>query len=402
MISPEEARRRILSALSPLPSELIATSDGLSRVLAAPVTAQRTQPPADLSAMDGYAMRAEDASVVPKTLSVLGECRAGAEVGDPLQPGEAVRIFTGAPLPEGADSVVIQEATETLPGAVRILQAPEPGRHIRHAGLDFRQGETLLEPGTRLAPRHLALAAAADCCEIVVHRRPRIGLLATGDELVRPGEPYGPGQIIDAITPSLTAFVAVRGGIACDLGIAADDSISLQTLAKAAVDMDMLVTIGGASAGDYDLVKSALGDSGLALDFWKVAMKPGKPLIFGRIGATPMLGLPGNPVSALVTALLFLGPAIDRLQGAAPRLPARMTATLTKDLESNGPRQEYMRANLDRVDCSPHVTPHSLQDSSMLAAFARSDVLLVRPPHDPPRTVGQTVEILLLEAATGA
>lgn len=402
MISPDDARRRILSALSPLPAERIAAAEGLGRVLAEAITAGRTQPPADLSAMDGYAVRAADAAAVPAVLNLAGESRAGARRRGALRPGEAMRIFTGAPLPAGADSIVIQENTEALPGSVRILQAPEPGRHIRCAGLDFHEGEALLAAGTRLGPRHLALTASANRTRIAVHRRPRIGLLATGDELIRPGALHGPGQIIDAVTPSLGAFVTACGGIACDLGIAADDAVSLQTLAKSAAHMDMLVTIGGASVGDYDLVKSALGESGLALDFWKVAMKPGKPLIFGRLGTTPMLGLPGNPVSALVTALLFLVPAIDRLQGAAPRLPVRMMATLTKDLKSNGPREDYMRANLERTEAGPRVTPHSVQDSSMLAVFARSDALLVRPPHDTPRTAGEAVEVLLLEGATGA
>ncbi len=404
MLSVDEARRRILDAMTPTAPECVMLTQAAGRVLAAPVTARRTQPPADLSAMDGYAVRAADVAEVPVELRLVGEAPAGGAYAGRLAAGEAVRIFTGAPVPAGADTIIIQEDTERpAPDRVRILAASTVGRHIRRTGIDFKAGDTLLASGTRLAARHIMLAAAADAPWLTVHRRPQVALLATGDELVRPGEGGDAQAIVQSITPALAAFVTDRGAVATDLGIARDNRESLHRLIAGAAGTDLLITVGGASVGDYDLVRSGLEEIGLELDFWKIAQKPGKPLLFGRLGETPMIGLPGNPVSAMVCALLYVGPAVDRLGGGVPRLPLKLMGRCAQDLPANGPREAFLRAEISgEVDGIPLFSVQGLQDSSLQSGLVRADVFLHRPANAPALKAGEAVGALLLDPQPGA
>ncbi|MFC4173582.1 gephyrin-like molybdotransferase Glp [Microvirga sp. GCM10011540] len=409
LISVEEALRRVLAGISaPTEVERAALIDCAGRTLAAGVVALRDQPPFPASAMDGYAVRADDIARFPVTLDVIGTSAAGNRFPGTVGPSQAVRIFTGAPLPDGADSVVIQENTERADGRVTVTEASAPHRHIRAAGLDFKEGDRLLEAGTRLDSRHIALAAAMGHGELPVRRRPRVAILATGDELVRAGEPAGPDQITASSLPATALMVEKAGGEALDLGIARDTLDSLEERIQAALDAraDILVTLGGASVGEHDLVQKALARHGMDLGFWRVALRPGKPLMHGRLGSTLLLGLPGNPVSSLVCAILFLVPAIralagDPLAGADPT----ESALLGSDLPANGDRQDYMRASLSvhEVDFrgSPLgltvARPHSTQDSSMLGILTRSDALLVRAPHAPEARAGEPCRIVRLD-----
>lgn len=403
MISVEEARDRILAAFAPLPAELVSLERALGRVLAETVTARVTQPPQAVSAMDGYAVRAAEVAQVPARLRVVGAAPAGGAYGGSLGPGEAVRIFTGGPLPDGADAIVIQEDTrsgEDAEGAwVEVTESVSEGRYVRPAGLDFRLGDPGPQAGRRLGVRDLALAAAMNHPWLSVRRRPRVAVLATGDEVVMPGEPLGPQQIVSSNGLALCAFVEACGGEAVNLGIARDDRDSLLRLAAGAGGTDLLVTTGGASVGEHDLIRSVLGEQGLELDFWKIAMRPGKPLLFGRLRETPLLGLPGNPVSSLVCALVFLRPLLARLQGLDPD-EDRVTARLEDGLPENDRRQDYLRARLSRQpDGSLTARAFERQDSSMLATLAQADGLLVRPPHAPPAAAGDAVEVIPLDAA---
>ncbi len=400
MIPVEEALQRILAGVEPTPSEWISVRHACGRVLAEPVVSRRTNPPFDVSAMDGYAVRAEDLARPPTELDVAGESAAGhAPEGLSVAKGLAIRIFTGARMPSGADAVVMQEDVEVLrPGRIRVGTACRAGAFIRRRGLDVEQGRTILEPGALLAPRHVAIAAGVDCPWVRVHRRPRVAILATGDELGRPGEPLSPEQIVASSTYGLQAHVEAWGGEAVDLGIAPDDRAGLLAAARGALGVDMLVTTGGASVGDHDLIRSVLGDDGLKLDFWKVAMRPGKPLIFGHLRGTPFLGLPGNPVSSLVCAWLFLRPALQRMRGRTDtRAPIR-TARAGAPLPANDARQDYLRVRLGESELGLVATPFLEQDSSMLHLLARSDGLLIRPPHAPAAAEGDAVEVLVFEA----
>jgi molybdopterin molybdotransferase len=397
MISVEEARARLLAPLRPLGAEQVALTDALGRVLAEDVAARRTQPPWDVSAMDGYAVRAADVARVPARLSVVGAVPAGQAYAGTVGRGEAVRIFTGAPMPRGADTVVIQEDTERQGDMVEIREAAPMGHYVRPAGLDFREGEVCLRRGERLNPRDVGLAAAMNRPWLLVHRRPRVAILPTGDEVVMPGDPVGPNQIVSSNGLALAAFVTEAGGIPVQLAIAPDNADALQCLADAAVGADFLVTTGGASVGDHDLVREALGASGLALDFWTIAMRPGKPLMVGRYRETPMMGLPGNPVSSLVCAFLFLKPAIERLMGLAAAAAPPLRARLAVPLAANDRRQDYLRSRLlRRADGTLEAHPFERQDSSMMSLLVQSDCLVVRPPHAPPAKAGDEVEILLL------
>ncbi len=396
MLSVDQALARILAALAPLPAEQVGVADGLGRVLAEDVAARRTQPPAAVSAMDGYAVRAADVAKVPATLKVIGQAPAGDAFAGTVGAGEAVRIFTGGPVPEGADAIVIQEHTKAGDGAVQVLETVQKGQFVRPAGLDFHAGDVHLKAGRVLSARDVGLAAAMNVPWLMVRRRPRIAILATGDEIVMPGDPIGPSQIFSSNSIALAAAVRVFGGEPVMLGIAPDDREALATMAAGAAGADLLLTSGGASVGDHDLVQSVLGEIGFALDFWKIAMRPGKPLIFGRVGDTPVLGLPGNPVSALVCAMVFLRPALCRLLGAietgpAPRLAARLAAPLAE----NDERQDYLRAKLSNdAQVGLMATPFSRQDSSMLAMLAAADCLIVRPPHAPALDKGAVVDVL--------
>ena len=315
MISVEEALARLLAPLEALPPEQVGIAEGIGRVLAEDLGARRTQPPFAVSAMDGYAVRADDLGHIPVSLRIVAEIPAGAGFGGTLGPGEAARIFTGAPLPDGADTIVIQEDTERSGDRVEVREGAARGRYVRRAGLDFAEGDVLLHAGRRLTPRDIGLAAAMNRPWLFVHRRPRVGVLSTGDEIVMPGDPIGPHQIVSSNALALAAFVTACGGVPILVGNAPDDPDALRRFAAAARGVDLLVSTGGVSVGEHDLVRGVLSEDGLDIDFWEIAMRPGKPLMVGRYRGAPMLGLPGNPVSTLVCSLLFLKPALDRLSG---------------------------------------------------------------------------------------
>ena len=395
MISVEEALSRLLAPLEPLPPEQISIVEGLGRVLAEDVAARRTQPPFAVSAMDGYAVRAEDVVTTPAELRIVAEVPAGAGFGGHVGAGEAARIFTGAPLPAGTDTIVIQEDAERQGDRVRVVEGASRGRYVRHEGLDFGEGEVLLRAGRQLTARDIGLLAAMNRPWLFVHRRPRIGILSTGDEIVMPGDPIGPHQIVSSNSLALAAFVAACGGIPVSAGNAPDDPEALRRIAAATSGVDLLVTTGGASVGDHDLVRDALATDGLELDFWQIAMRPGKPLMVGRYRGTPMVGLPGNPVSTLVCALLFLKPAFELLSGAVPAAEAEPTARLATPLAKNDRRQDYLRSRLARgSDGILEVFPFEVQDSSMMRLLATADCLVVRPPHAPALTAGAMVPIV--------
>jgi molybdopterin molybdotransferase len=395
VISVEEALTRLLAPLAPLPPEQISLADGLGRVLAEDLAARRTQPPFAASAMDGYAVRAEDLAHIPVTLRIVAEVPAGAGFGGHVGPGEAARIFTGAPLPQGTDTIVIQEDTAREGDRVTIREGAPRGRYVRREGLDFRAGESLLHAGRRLSARDVGLIAAMNRPWLFVHRRPRVAVLSTGDEIVMPGDPIGPHQIVSSNSLALCAFVAACGGIPVAVGNAPDDPEALRRLAAAASGVDLLVTTGGVSVGEHDIVREALAADGFELGFWQIAMRPGKPLMVGRYRGTPMLGLPGNPVSTMVCALLFLKPAIERLSGLAAPPQAPETARAGAALAHNDRRQDYLRARLARAaDGVLEAVPFEAQDSSMMRLHAAADCLIVRPPHAPPAPKGALVPIL--------
>jgi molybdopterin molybdotransferase len=398
MLSVEEAVQRIERAFSPLGAELVSLDQALGRVLAEPLEARLTQPPADVSAMDGYAVRAADVETLPASLKITQRIAAGQPPIAPVGAGEAARIFTGAQVPPGADTVVIQENCDEADGAVTVREGKRTlGQHIRKAGLDFAAGDIALHSGRRLTARDVSLAAAMNRPWLKVTRRPRIALLSTGDELVNPGDPVGPAQIIGSNGIGLAALVRAFGGEPVNLGIARDTLEDLDRAIEAALGFDMLVTSGGASVGEHDLVQTALTNRGMQLDFWKIAMRPGKPLMFGTLDTLHVLGLPGNPVSTIVTALLFLRPAIDRMLGLSGVEPSRDVALLGKDMPANDTRQDYVRARLvTNADGQRVATPFLPQDSSMLSLIARADCLIVRKPQAPAAKAGDTIDIIPL------
>jgi len=390
MISVEEALAHLFDLLAPLPVEEVALAEAANRVLARPVTARRDQPPFAASAMDGYAMRAADAQPGAR-LRVVGEAAAGRGASSRVEPGVAMRIFTGAPLPPGADRVVIQEDVCREGDRIVLGDRLDKGPHVRPAGADFTAGHTLSAP-RRLRPADLALAAAMNVARLPVHRRPDVALIATGDELVMPGEEPGPDQIIASNAFGLRAMVEAEGGIARLLPIARDTEASLETVLGLAEGADLIVTIGGASVGDYDLVGPVAARLGMDQAFYKVAMRPGKPLMAGRLGKAAMLGLPGNPVSALICGHVFLLPVLRALQGLPAAAAPRRRGLLGCDLPENGPREHYMRARL-----SPEgLVPFDSQDSALLTVLAEAQALLIRPAGDGPRTAGESVEYLPL------
>ncbi len=401
MISVAEALERVTNSLRPVASEVIPVQMGLGRVLAVDIESNLTYPPSDISAMDGYAVIASDTSDVPTTLHQVGIAQAGSGFAGTVKSGETVRIFTGAPMPHGSDAVVIQENTQRDGEMITISSGVAKDTFVRPQGMDIKEGQTLHKAGHRLSARDLGLIASANHANITVHKKPKIAYLATGDELVMPGESIGPDQIISSNSISIDASIRAFGGEPMSLGIARDNADSLRAALSRLQGADMLVTIGGASVGDYDLVQSVLGEKGLRLDFYKVAMRPGKPLIFGDFGGVPMLGLPGNPVSTSVTSLLFLKPAIDALSGMPRGEIAMTTATLGTDLPENDRRQDYIRATLSRNESGHLIAmPYGRQDSAMMSLLAGSDCLIVRPPHVPFSRQGSEVDVIQLRVAT--
>jgi molybdopterin molybdotransferase len=390
LISVTEAFQRIHSGLSRLGVERVPISEAHGRVLAADLGAKQTQPPFDASAMDGYAVRAADVAALPATLALVGESAAGARFDGTVGPGQAVRIFTGAPVPEGADTIVIQEDTEEDDGRVVVKEAT-PGRHIRPRGQDFKEGDVLLKDGTRLGARGLILAAAMNYADLLVYRRPKVAILSTGDEIVPPGGANGPDQIVASVSYGLAALVETYGGIAIDLGIAPDDEDALVDAISRGADADILVTIGGASVGERDLMKTALARAGMQLDFAGVAMRPGKPVFHGRLGDQRVLGLPGNPVSAFICCVIFLRAMLGSLLGE-DRAVVPHQAILDTALLANGPRQHYQRATSTYSDDGTrHVALLSSQDSSLMASLAKADCLIVQPPRHPGLAEGTKV-----------
>ncbi|WP_298281761.1 gephyrin-like molybdotransferase Glp [Acidocella sp.] len=397
MISVEDARGRILAGITPVGAETVALAQGLGRVLAAPVLARVNQPPCDVSAMDGYALRAVDAAPGAR-LRLIGEAPAGRPFGGFVGAREAVQVFTGSVIPDGADAVIVQEDVDLETGFVCPRDGAMTGRHIRLKAQDFAEGAELLARGRQLDARALGLAAAANAPWLCVHRRPRVAILCTGDEISLPGERLAAGGIVNSNATLLSAFVVAHGGEPVVLPMARDDMDAIAEAADAARGADLLVTSGGASVGAHDLVQSGLAARGFALDFWKVAMRPGKPLIFGRVGALPVLGLPGNPVSAYVCALLFLAPLLTALagRGAAAGLPRLEGASLGAPLKPNDQRADFMRASLTETGGVEVVTPYGYQDSSQLRVLAGAEALIYRPPFAPACLPGARVEIIRL------
>ena len=393
----EEALRRILDGVQPLEAEDVPLSEATGRILAAPLAANRDMPPFDASSMDGYAVRAEDVRQAPVALKVIAEAAAGHGANVEVGPGEAVRIFTGSPLPKGADCIIIQENTERDGDVVRVLQPGVAGRFIRERGMDYHAGETLLHPGARLGARQINLAASLNCPTLPVRRRPRVAILASGDELVPPGEEPGPDQIIASNSFGLAAFVQRHGGEPVDLGLQPDDVRSIADAMQRGARADVLVTIGGASVGDHDHVGDAFELLGIRRDFWKIAMRPGKPLLFARRGQQRILGLPGNPVSALVCAFIFLRPLMAALLGA-DMTPQRLPAILGADVPENDERQDNLRVRLQRQEDGTLIAlPFSRQDSAMLRYLTEADALLIRPPFAPALEKGTPVEVLRID-----
>ncbi|MEE2525698.1 gephyrin-like molybdotransferase Glp [Hyphobacterium sp. HN65] len=394
MISLDDALQFIRSETRPLSVERVATMESVGRIVAKPVAAARTQPPFAASAMDGYAVRAQDLDGDGSELLVRGESAAGHASERLLQAGECQRISTGAPLPDGSDQIVIQENAKRQGDRLTTTDTPHPGRHIRRAGIDFTAGDTLLSPGNRITPRSLSLIVSAGVDTVDVYRRPQTGLLSTGDELVEPGASTRPDQIVNSLGPGLGALIRHWGGEPDYLGIARDDPGQVRSRLAAASGLDLLVTIGGASVGDHDHLRRVFADMGGELVFEKIAIKPGKPTWFGRLGGTHVLGLPGNPVSAMVMARLCLKPLMDGLLGQSADLPF-LTARLSADLPANGPRENMIRAGLEAR--TGEIQPVSNQDSSALSALVVANALIRRPANAPAASAGDAVEYLPLD-----
>jgi len=399
LLSVEDALGHVLDGVVPPVTEEVSLNEAAGRVLAQDVSARRTQPPFPASAMDGYAVRAEDA-VAGARLALVGEAAAGHLFPGTLQAGQAVRIFTGGAVPPGADAVVIQENVDREDSHVVVRETARAHQHVRAAGLDFRTGDTLLESGRRLTPRAVALAASMGHARLTVARKPRVAILATGDELVPAGTEPGPGQIVMSNFYAIAGVVTAEGGEVIDLGIERDDTERLRARARAAIEAgaDVLVTSGGASVGERDLVRAALQAEGMALAFWRVAMRPGRPALFGRLHNMRVLGLPGNPASSHLCAWLFLRPLLRALQGRPDTGHVTEEAVLGADLGQNDWRQDYIRARLSFPEGGPTVaTPFGKQDSSMLKLLAEADCVIVRPPEEAVRVAGEPCRIMRFE-----
>ncbi|MGN6286010.1 MAG: molybdopterin molybdotransferase MoeA [Afipia sp.] len=399
-----DALAAVLADVQPLPEEAVALDEAFHRTLARDVAALRTQPPAAMSAMDGYAVRTADATPGAR-LKVIGEVAAGRPFDGTLKAGQAARIFTGGVIPAGADAIVIQEDTARDGDAVVINDAAKQNAHIRVAGLDFREGQVLLKQGTQLTDRDLSLAAAMNHPRLPVHRRPRVAVLATGDELVMPGTTPGPGQIVYSNGFAIRALARSEGADVVDLGIAHDTIDATTEAIRRGRDSgaDVLITTGGASVGDHDVVQRALQAEGVEMAFWKVALRPGKPMMHGRLprgtGAMRVIGLPGNPTSSYICAFLFMVPLLRALAGRSDIHHTLETATLGNDLRANDPRQDYLRARIEtKPDGSVVAFTVNHQDSSLLVNLATARALIIRPPHAPAARAGDPCPILRLPA----
>ncbi|MCB1364045.1 MAG: molybdopterin molybdotransferase MoeA [Rhodobacteraceae bacterium] len=388
MITVSEARSRLFDLISPVPAEDVPLIGAAGRVLARDVVARRDQPPFSASSMDGYALKAVEVEA-HAMFRIVGESAAGHRFAGSVGPGQAVRIFTGAPMPEGADFVVMQENVERKGDVITLADAPGTKDNVRRAGVDFTSGATVDAPRV-LRPEDIALLAAMNIASVPVARKPVVALISTGDELVMPGDDPGPDQIIASNTFGLKAMLDNLGAEARMLPIAQDTEASLRTAFALAEGADMVVTIGGASVGDHDLVGRVAGDLGLERSFYKILMQPGKPLMAGRLGGAAMVGLPGNPVSAMVCGYIFLAPMIRAMLGLGKAQPRLHQGVLAAAIGPNGPREHYLRARID----GGKVAAFDNQDSSLLSVLAQADALLVRPPDDPAREAGETVSYL--------
>ncbi|MFZ0195387.1 MAG: gephyrin-like molybdotransferase Glp [Pseudolabrys sp.] len=393
-----EALQRVLADARALPAETVKLNDAFGRVLTENVIALRTQPPAAVSAMDGYAVRAVDVATTPVTLKVIGEVAAGRPFAGQIGQGQAARIFTGGVMPTGSDTVVIQELTTRTGDSVTIQKPTAKNRNVRAQGIDFARDQVLLRKGRRLTDRDLMLAAAMNHSGLRVHRRPKVAVLGTGDELVPPGSTPGPGEIVYSNGFALSALAHDEGAEVHDLGIARDRVEDIVAAVRRARESsaDILVTTGGASVGEHDLVQRALAAEGLNLSFWRVALRPGRPVMHGRLGGMQVLGLPGNPVSSFVCAFLFLVPLIRCLAGRQDVEQMPEPARLGSDLPVNDERADYLRATLTPGVEGLIATPLPDQDSSLMAALAKADCLLIRPPYAPAAPAGSDCVILKL------
>ena len=399
MLTVEDALSRILDGVSVIgQSEAVGLAEASGRVLSGSLHARLTQPPFDASAMDGYAVRRSCVVRLPATLRVVGEAAAGHGFGGRIEAGEAVRIFTGAPIPSGADAIVIQENTQRDGDLLSVREGVPDAAHIRPAGGDFREGQELIEAGSRLGARSILLAAAMGYGEVPVVSRPKVAILSTGDELVAPGTMPGPDQIVASNAYGIAAMVEAFGGEPLILGIARDTAESLEDKISQAGGADILVTIGGASVGDHDLVSSTLQARGMALDFWKIAMRPGKPLLFGRLDGLRVIGVPGNPVSSMICCRVFVVPLISAMLGASDGSLQAKPAVLGAALEKNGPRHHFMRGRyvLDQAGREVVVSAEN-QDSSLIGVLARADCLIVREAHAAAAKAGDAVRVLSLD-----
>ncbi|MEM7068186.1 MAG: gephyrin-like molybdotransferase Glp [Pseudomonadota bacterium] len=404
LIPAEDALQIVLADVSALEAETVDLKGANNRILASDLSALRTQPPFDASAMDGYAVRQVDIANLPATLKLIGQSRAGEQYLGNLGSGEAVRIFTGAVVPNGADSIIIQENTEASGESVTVLQGVEKGRFIRKAGLDFKEGEVLLKAGDMLTSSRLALAASMNHAKVPVVRKPTVALLSTGDELVMPGHATGPGQIIASNTFGLAASIENTGGRLIDLGLVADTSEALKNTFGSAIEQgaDVIVTTGGASVGDHDLVLPSAKALGFEFEITKIAMRPGKPFLFGKLKMAErtiyLTGLAGNPVSSLVAYNVFVRPLIQTLGGGRGDAIAMQQAILGRDLPENDERAEFMRAVLAKSENGKLIaTPFTSQDSSMLANLVRANCLLYRPVNAPTAKAGDPCQIVPIE-----
>lgn len=398
LLAVDEALARILAAAHSVGAEDVPLTAARARVLSGDVVARLTQPPFNASAMDGYAVRASDVASLPAQVRLIGESAAGHAFAGSIGPGEAVRIFTGAPVPQGADAIVIQENVRAEGSVIEVVEGRPDPEHIRRRGGDFAQGDIVLKAGQRLTSRDILLAAATGHASLWCARQPRVALLATGDELVPPGETPRHDQIISSNSYGLAAMLAAFGAEPLLLGIARDTLASLDEKIDQSADADLLITIGGASVGDHDLVIPALKAAGMTLDFWKIAMRPGKPMIFGRRGRQIVLGLPGNPVSSMICARVFAVPLIARMLGQPEASQAALCLPLMQPLEANGPRTHYMRACREVTrEGGVAVRPITSQDSSLIAPLARADCLIVRPPGAAALPAGAIVDTLSLD-----